>query len=480
MAARSIIPVILSGGAGTRLWPLSRDTKPKQFLRFGTDYSLIQETALRCRGGCFDDRPLVVSAESHRFMVAEDLLEIGVSADILLEPMRRDSCAAIVAGALHALARDSEALVLVVAADHRIPDPEHFGAAVASAIPDAEAGHLVTFGIKPREAATGYGYILPGPPLRTGGAAKVERFVEKPDRPTAETYIASGYLWNSGNFLFRADSFIAEAERLAPGVVTAVRGALEAAERDLDFMRLEKTSFAMSPQISVDFAIMEKTEKSAVMAVDYDWSDIGSWEAVWQVMSHDAEGNAAQGKAVILSGGNNLVHAEDRLTGLVGVDDLVVVTTRDAVLVSRRGQTEKVKALVTALKERGYAEADRAQQQFRPWGHTERIDLGGHYRVNRLTVKPGGGLTRQQHHKRAEHWVVVEGAAEVTIGETVHNLVANESVQVPAGAIHRLANRAGVPLVLIEVQTGDYLGEDDVVRLADDSRSHSPAGVERG
>lgn len=362
MKARSIIPVILSGGAGTRLWPLSRDSKPKQFLRFGTEHSLIQETVLRCSGGCFDERPIIVAAESHRFLVAEDLNVLGIGCDILLEPMRRDSCAAVVAGALHALARDPKAIILVMAADHRVPDAIQFGAAVVSAIPDAEAGYLVTFGVKPTEPATGYGYILPGSRIGDGLSNRIQSFVEKPDSITAEAYISSGYLWNSGNFLFRADALIAEAETFAPFVVKAVRDALLQAHRDQDFIRLDASAFEQSPRISVDFAIMEKTSKSAVLAVDYEWSDVGSWESVWNGMTHDGQGNALQGKAVVLSGSNNLVYSEGHLTALVGVDDIMVVVANDSILVTRRSQTENVKLLVAHLKAQGYPEADGAKE----------------------------------------------------------------------------------------------------------------------
>ena len=459
-----IIPVILSGGSGTRLWPLSRASKPKQFLGFGTKHSLFQETLLRCHDDLFDRRPIIVGAEAHRFLLAEDLLEIGVEADILLEPAARNSCAAVAAGCLRALQRDGEAIVLVLAADHHIPDAGEFSAAVALASGDARAGRLVTFGIQPDRPATGYGYIRPGGKLEA--TFKVEAFVEKPSHDMATDYVSQGYLWNSGNFLFRAASFIEELERLQPRVLAAVEKALSAARRDLDFVRLD-TVFGEAPSISVDHAVMEHTGKAAVLPVSYAWSDVGSWDAVLDIAERDGGGNAVIGHAVIEAGSNNLVHSERRLTTLLGVDDLVVVTTADAVLVVGKSKAESVKELVKNLQQAGRAEATEAQQIFRPWGNYERLDMESGYQVKRITVKPGGVLSLQKHRHRAEHWVVVQGEAEVTIDGKVTTLMANQSVYVPLGSVHRLANRGDVPVVLIEVQTGDYLGEDDIIRLED-------------
>jgi mannose-1-phosphate guanylyltransferase / mannose-6-phosphate isomerase len=349
MKHQPIIPIILSGGAGTRLWPLSNEETPKQFLRFGSDYSLMQQTVLRCADDMFDARPIVVSGESQRFLIAEDLRGIDRAADIILEPMRRDSCAAIVAGCLQAIERNPAAMVLILAADHQIPDSSPFVKAVAIAQTEAEAGYLVAFGIKPKHAATGYGYIKPGASLATEACRRIETFVEKPDALTAEKYLREGYLWNSGNFLFSAQVFIDELSHLAPDILHAVKASYKAARRDIDFVWLEKAAFARSPQISVDFAVMEKTDRSAVCAVDYDWSDIGSWDAVHSLLTQDEMENAIEGQVLVLNGRNNLVHSSNHMTALYGVDDLVVVVTSDGLLVTKRGLTEKVKDIVAAL-----------------------------------------------------------------------------------------------------------------------------------
>lgn len=358
MAQNLIIPVILSGGAGTRLWPLSRNAKPKQFLRFGSENSLMQETILRCSSNVFDKRPIIVSGESQRFLIAEDLREISVDADIILEPMRRDSCAAIAAGCLQALQRSPDAMVFILAADHKIPDAAAFSAAVTQAKTDAEAGKLTTFGIKPTHAATGYGYIKPGKSLRVGGSCVLEKFVEKPDAVTAATCVQSGYLWNSGNFLFSAKVFLDELQKYAPHVLSAVQGSFLNARRETDFVRLESEAFARSPQISVDYAVMEKTDRAAVFAVDYSWNDIGSWDAVHDLLSKDQSGNSIQGHGLVLQGQNNFLYSDGILTALIGVDDLVVVTTADAVLITKRGHSENVKNLVGELKARNFKEAD--------------------------------------------------------------------------------------------------------------------------
>jgi mannose-1-phosphate guanylyltransferase / mannose-6-phosphate isomerase len=358
MATPLIIPVLLSGGAGTRLWPYSRAAKPKQFLSFGTQHTLIQETVLRCSGALFDNRPIVVSGESQRFLIAEDMANIKVKADIILEPMRRDSCAAVAVGCLQALKRSADALVLVLAADHLIPDVQAFEKAVAAALPDAVAGYLTTFGIKPTSPATGYGYIRPGSLLREKGSARLEKFVEKPDPATAAKYVSEGYLWNSGNFLFSAQSFIDELKLYAPEVHDAVKASLNSARQDVDFLWLEKEAFARSPQISVDYAVMEKTRKSAVYAVDYEWRDIGLWDAVHELLPHDEFQNAISGRSVILNGKNNLVHSTNMLTALSDVDDLIVVVTDEAVMISKRGKSENVKPLVAHLQQKKFKEAD--------------------------------------------------------------------------------------------------------------------------
>jgi mannose-1-phosphate guanylyltransferase / mannose-6-phosphate isomerase len=355
MGAMKVVPIILSGGSGTRLWPLSRVAKPKQFLSFNGGRTMIQETLLRCQGSSFDRRPILVGAAHHRFALADTAQSLDLAADIVLEPMRRDSCAAIVAGALQALDRDAEAIILVLAADHFVPDADAFAAAVAEALPAAEADLLVTFGIKPRSPATGYGYVMPGEAV-AGAVRRLQKFVEKPNHETAVRYIADGYLWNSGNFLFKARSFITEAEVLVPDVVRAVTASLNAAERDRDFIRLDADAFAKSPQISVDFAIMEKTTRAVVLPVDYEWNDIGSWDAVSSLLTVDAHGNAVIGDVVIEASHNVCVHSEGMLTAVLGCENLIVVTTKDAVLVAKRGVTEKIKGLVDQFTARQRSE----------------------------------------------------------------------------------------------------------------------------
>lgn len=468
--AAGIIPVILSGGAGTRLWPLSRPAKPKQFLSFGREeaggrHSLFQQAALRCRGLPFDPRPVVVGANDHRFLLAEDLKAIGIPADILLEPVPRDTCAAIAAGCLQALARTPDALVAALAADHHIPDSAAFARAILDALPDARDGRLVTFGIRPDRPATGYGYILPGQRLRR--ALTVERFLEKPAVAEAERCIAGGWLWNSGNFLFRADIFLDELARLEPAILDAARAAHRQARHDLDFLRLDEASFAASPAISVDYAVMERTDRAAVLPVDYRWSDVGSWESVGGMLDGDDAGNAVVGDAALVAASGNLVHSPDRLAALVGVHDTVVVSTRDCLLVMSKAHAGDIRGLVARLHEDGRPEAAEALHTFRPWGNYERLDRGDGYQVKRTVVAPGGVLSLQKHAHRAEHWVVVTGEAEVTIGSETRTLLPGQSAYVPQGTVHRLANRGAEPAVLIEVQTGGYLGEDDIVRLED-------------
>ncbi|NNF78139.1 MAG: mannose-1-phosphate guanylyltransferase/mannose-6-phosphate isomerase, partial [Rhizobiales bacterium] len=346
--------LILSGGSGTRLWPASRASKPKQFLSFGSDRSLFQETVLRCSSDLFDQVPIVVGANSHRFLLADDLLKIDVTADILLEPVPRNSCGAIAAGALHALKRDKDALILVLAADHHIPDDEAFAQAVRTAAADANAGQLVTFGVRPTRAATGYGYIEPGAPLIS--AFEVAAFVEKPSVDDAERFCAEGYLWNSGNFLFRADAFLDELKALQPEILRAAESAYAKATRDLDFLRLHKQAFSKAPAVSVDYAVMEKTDQAAVLPVDYAWSDIGSWDAVAELLPADRTGNAVMGDVDILDGNGNLVHSSGTLTTVVGLNDHIIVCTPDSVLVTDKRHAEQVKDLVQCLSAKGRVE----------------------------------------------------------------------------------------------------------------------------
>ncbi|MEM7429371.1 MAG: mannose-1-phosphate guanylyltransferase/mannose-6-phosphate isomerase [Pseudomonadota bacterium] len=468
-----VIPLILSGGSGTRLWPVSRTCKPKQFVPFGSKRSLFQETVLRCRGPVFDARPIVVGSHNHRFLLAEDLASIHSHADVLLEPVARNSCAAIAVGAMQAYARNPDALVLALAADHHLPDAQAFADAVQAASGDARDGYLIAFGIRPDAPATGYGYIAPGGQL--DAAFKVESFVEKPDAATAQGYVADGYLWNSGNFLLQAKTFLGELERLQPDVLDAAEHALSGSYADLGFVCLDEASFAKAPAISVDYAVMEKTDRAAVLPVSYVWSDVGSWDSVADLLDQDRNGNSIAGEVDLVNSRNNLVHSEDRLTTLIGLADHIVVSTRDSLLVAHKSEAQNVKQLVQRLNAQGRKEAHEAPQIFRPWGNYEGLDAGPDYQVKRITVKPGASLSLQKHRHRAEHWVVVAGTAEVTVGKRTWRLGANQSTYVPLGTVHRLSNPGSEPLILIEIQTGAYLGEDDIIRLEDGyNRTRSP------
>jgi len=461
-----IVPVVLCGGSGSRLWPASRESFPKQFLAFTGDESLFQDTIRRVGGADFG-APVIVTGADYRFLVAEQMRAIGVKGDIVLEPFRRDSCAAIAAAAHLALARDPEALVLVLAADHAMPDVASFLDHVHTGRAAAEAGRIVTFGIKPSRPATGYGYIRPGPALAQPGVHAIAAFVEKPDEPTAERYVAEGCLWNSGNFLFRASVFLDELAAIAPEIGGPVAEAVAKAARDLDFLRLDPEAFGRAVAKSVDYAVMEKTAHAAVVPSDFAWSDVGAWNAIWDLAAKDADGNAAKGDAAFLDAKDCYVHSPGRLTTVIGLDDVVVVTTRDAVLVVDRAQAEKVKGLVARLTAAGRKEAIEHVKVYRPWGSYESIDSGSRHQVKRITVNPGSKLSLQSHFHRAEHWVVVSGTARVTVGAEETVLGENQSVYIPLGETHRLENPGRIPLELIEVQVGSYLGEDDIVRYED-------------
>jgi mannose-1-phosphate guanylyltransferase/mannose-6-phosphate isomerase len=470
---QKIRPVILCGGAGTRLWPASRDSRPKQFIELvEPDTSTFRRTLERVTDPAVFEHPVVITASEARFVVAEQVQQAGLTAEIVLEPERRDSAAAV-AVAAHLAARHSpDALVLILAADHVVSDPEAFVAACRAAAEGAAAGLIMTLGIKPTGPATGYGYIQAGTPLAGAsgacGGAHVERFLEKPDAKQAERLVAKGALWNSGYFLFRADILLRELATHAPDILRAAEAALANATRDLDFLRLEPAAFAAAPKISIDYALMERTDRAGVLPVSFPWSDVGSWDAVWEVLPHDAEGNAVRGRVALANTRNSLVQSDGTLlTAVVGLDDVVVVSTPDAILVTSRARCADVKDLVTTLRAAGLPEADAHLRMYRPWGWYQRIDIGTRFQVKRIQVAPQGRLSLQKHYHRAEHWIVVKGTAEVTVNDDVSLVHENEAIYLPIGSRHRLSNPGKIPLELIEVQVGSYTGEDDIIRLED-------------
>ena len=461
-----IIPILLAGGAGTRLWPVSRDALPKQFLPLIGDRSTYQETLLRVRHPMFAP-PIVITGPNFHFFARRQAEEVGVDVTVVIEPMRRDSGPAIAAATAVAAKRDPQAVILALAADHIIVDADAFRATCLAGRAAADVGRIVTFGIKPTEPKTSYGYIFPGETIGSTGVNAVKRFVEKPDAATAARYVREGYLWNSGNFLFRADVLLSEVERLEPEMAAAIKAAVANATDDLGFLRLQPEAFARAPQKSIDFAIMEKTDRAAVVAGNFAWSDIGSWDALFDIAKPDKQGNVVQGQVVTMDTAGCVVHSDSRLTTLVGVRDLVVVSTSDAVMVVPRSRAQEVRELVTKLKSAERAEATDHKRVHRPWGYYESIDMGERFQVKRIVVMPGGILSLQKHQHRSEHWVVVKGTAEVTVGDQVRAVHENESVYIPIGSVHRMANKGKIPLELIEVQTGSYLGEDDIERLED-------------
>lgn len=474
-----VTPVILCGGAGTRLWPVSRERMPKHFVPLMGSLTTFQQVLDRVGASPLFTKPIIVTNDDFRFVAAEQTRARGVAATIILEPVRRDSAAAIAAASAFALKSDPDAVLLVVAADHLIPDADAFADACGTAVSAAAAGAIVTFGVEPTYPATSYGYISPRiDAVSVSGSAVrgVAAFVEKPDAEKAAEYVGQGYLWNSGNFMFRADVMVRELTRFEPAIMAAAKDAVEQMVADLDFCRLSEKAFAAAPRKSIDYAVMEHTEHAAVLPVSFRWSDVGNWKSVWDVQDRDAAGNVIEGPAEVVNTTNSLIRSEDTiLTAVVGLDDVIVVSTADAVLVASKRDAERVKDLVEQLKARNRNEALEHRRIYRPWGFYQTADAGGRYQVKRLCVHPGGRLSLQKHFHRAEHWVVVHGTAEVTVGDEVRLVHENESIYVPTGAVHRLANPGKIPLELIEVQVGSYLGEDDIVRLDDVYHRHTAA-----
>jgi mannose-1-phosphate guanylyltransferase/mannose-6-phosphate isomerase len=463
-----IMPVIMCGGSGTRMWPESRESLPKQFISLIGQRSTFQSIVSLVSDPAIFAAAVVITNIEYRFRVAEQLREIGAEASILLEPDRRDSAAAVGAAAAWAAASDPKTVVAVLAADHVFEDGKQFATLCAQACAVAAAGEIVTFGVTPDHPATGYGYIHPGAPLASDPQVRrIERFVEKPDEKCARVFIEDGYLWNSGNFVFRADVMLEELTRFEPEVAAASAAAVSAARKDLTFVVLDQESFAKAPKTSIDYAVMERTSRAVVLTADVGWSDVGEWSAVWRLSPRDASGNSLRGRAVAIDSSNVLVRSEEQLTAVIGLKDVIVIATGDAVLVADRSQTDKVKKLVERLKAQGHPEATEHRRNYRPWGYYQSIDQGSRYQVKRIVVRPGGSLSLQKHHHRAEHWVVVRGAAEVTLNGKIEHVHENESIYLPIGSTHRLANPGKIDLELIEVQTGSYFGEDDIVRIDD-------------
>jgi mannose-1-phosphate guanylyltransferase/mannose-1-phosphate guanylyltransferase/mannose-6-phosphate isomerase len=468
----NISPVILSGGSGSRLWPLSRTLLPKQLLPLLGAETMIQQTVDRLRGVPGMGPLLLVCNQEHRFLIAEQMREAGAEIDaIFLEPVGRNTAPAVAVAALHLQAAGFDGVMLVLPADHANADTAAFHAAIAAAVAAADAGWLATFGIAPTGPETGFGYIRGGEPLEASTARRVAAFVEKPDAARAAEFLACGdYYWNSGMFAFRPEVFLAELEKFRPDILNAARNSLDAMQRDLDFCRLDEAAFAAGPAESIDYAVMERTERAVVIPVSMGWSDIGSWTSLWAHSEHDAAGNATQGDVLAIDASNCYLRAESRLVAVLGVEDLIVVETADTVLVAHRDRAQDVKRIVARLEQEGRSEIDAHLRVYRPWGWYEGVDGGERFQVKRIMVKPEQRLSLQLHHHRAEHWIVVSGTARVTRDGEEILVTENQSTFIPLGTAHRLENPGKIPLHLIEVQSGSYLGEDDIVRLQDDYR----------
>jgi mannose-1-phosphate guanylyltransferase len=480
----ALVPVILCGGTGTRLWPLSRASYPKQYwaLAGAGEETLLQQTQQRLAGINGLQPPLLICNEDHRFIVAEQMRQIGIEpAGILLEPMGRNTAPAVAVAALQATAGGDDPLLLVLAADHVIRDAAAFRATVAAGMAAAEAGQLVTFGIVPTAPETGYGYIEAAEALQASAGAPqqpvpIARFVEKPERATAEQFLATGrFTWNSGMFLFKASAILSELERLAPEVVSACRSALEHDSTDLDFLRLEREAFAGCPNVAIDVAVMEKTDRGAVLPLEAGWSDVGSWSALWETADQDASGNVLRGRVIHEDARNCYLRSEHRLVVGLGVEDLVVVETDDVVLVAHRDRAQDIKSIVGLLEKEGAPESKAHRRIYRPWGSYDGVTEGERWQVKKIIVNPGASLSLQMHHHRAEHWIVVKGTAVVEKNGVEELVGENQSTYIPLGARHRLTNPGKIPVEMIEVQSGPYLGEDDIVRFEDRyGRTESP------
>ena len=458
-----ITPVIMAGGSGTRLWPLSRAGHPKQFLALNGEKTMLQQTAERL-SGLPTSESITICNEEHRFFVAEQLREVDALGKIILEPVGRNTAPAIALAAL--LEEEGDPLLLVLAADHVIADQDAFTDAVMKAVPLAEAGKLVTFGIVPSEPHTGYGYIEAGDPITD--AYSVASFKEKPDSQTAANYVRhGGYYWNSGMFLFKASRYLQELKTHRPDIAAACEAAVGTVSPDLDFIRVNTEAFTACPSDSIDYAVMERTLDAVVVPMDAGWDDIGSWSSLWDVSDKDNSGNATTGDVILHDTTNSFVRADEKLVALVGLDDIVVVSTKDATLVAHRDRVQDAKLIASKLKEEGRSEWELHREVYRPWGKYDSVDHGDRYQVKRITVNPGAKLSVQLHHHRAEHWVIVSGVARVTNGDDTFLLGENESTYIPIGVVHALENPGKVPLEIIEIQSGSYLGEDDIVRLED-------------
>lgn len=463
-----ILPVIMAGGSGTRLWPLSRTQYPKQFLKLSPDgYTLLQATLLRLKNlDCAD--PILICNEEHRFLAAEQMREIGITAKIILEPEGKNTAPAITLAALYQTqqANDSDTIMLVLAADHVITEQAQFEHSIMQALELAKHDKLVTFGIVPTHAETGYGYIEKGNVALNG--FQVQRFVEKPDAATAEQYLKSQkFLWNSGMFMFKADVYLNELQKYAQDIYSSCVASMQDTKADLDFIRIDKDAFKQCRSESIDYAVMEQTQDAVVVPLDANWNDVGSWSALWDIQNKDDQGNVIQGDVITVKSQNNYVFSESRLVSLLGVDNLVVIETKDAILVADKSKVQDIKKIVETIKEQGRTEHFCHREVYRPWGKYDSIDHAERYQVKRITVKPGQKLSIQMHHHRSEHWIVVNGTAKIHKGKESFLLTENQSTYIPLGEIHALENPGKVPLELIEVQSGSYLGEDDIVRFED-------------